>query len=192
MGLLNKQNYETLSGRYNSPDSMIHSIGLGSPAAASATGALAATALTASPQTITTGLTNPDVPRNATVTGNASGIAGNAVVNGLNDEGVTISETIALNGTATVAGNKAFASIISVQLPVQTHGSGDTVSVGFGTKLGIGVRLSRDSTVAAYNNGVKESSAPTVTFDPVTFENNTITLASTLAGHPIIVDFYRS
>jgi len=92
-----------------------------SPVAANSTGVLANTALTALAQVITTGLTNPIYPRNAVIKGNVSGITGNVVVKGTDFVGAVITETIALNGTAVVAGAKAFATVTEVDLPVQVH-----------------------------------------------------------------------
>jgi len=89
--------------------------------AASAAGVLAATNLGAAVQTITTGLTNPAVPRALSIVGNVSGITGNVVITGTNYARETITETIALNGTTTVHGAKAFKTVTSVTLPVQVH-----------------------------------------------------------------------
>lgn len=104
-------------------------------AAAGATAILAATALTAEAQAIVEDITNPVVPRSVTVKGNASGITGDVVITGTNAAGEEITETIALNGTGTIEGNKAFATITQVDLPVESHEGTDTVSIGTGTKL---------------------------------------------------------
>ena len=71
--------------------------------------------------TVTTGITNPAVPRNAVIDGSASNIAGNVVINGTNFNGDTITETIPLNGTTAGVGAKAFKTITSVVLPIQTN-----------------------------------------------------------------------
>ena len=89
--------------------------------AASANGVMAATNLTAATQTITTGLTYPAVPRALSIVGNVSGITGNVVVAGKNYAKETITETLALNGSTTVHGAKAFKTITSIALPVQVH-----------------------------------------------------------------------
>jgi hypothetical protein len=107
------------------------------PKTVSATGVMAATALTASAQHISAGITNPDVPRTVTVKGNASGITGNVVVHGTNVDGDVITDTIALNGTGEIEGIKAFASVTLVDFPVQTHAGTDTVSVGMAKKFGL-------------------------------------------------------
>lgn len=107
------------------------------PAAVSATGVLAATALTVETQSITTGITNPDVPRTVTVKGNAAGIVGNVVITGTNILDEEISDTIALNGTTEVEGIKAFKTVTQIDFPAETHAGTDTVSVGIAKKIGL-------------------------------------------------------
>ncbi len=107
------------------------------PAAVSATAVHAAIALTAATQSITTNITNPDVPRTVTIKGNAAGIVGNVVIHGTNIEGNVITDTIALNGLTEVEGIKAFASVTQIDLPVETHAGTDTVSVGIAKKFGL-------------------------------------------------------
>ena len=101
--------------------------------------------------------------------------------------GNVISETIALSGTNVVAGLKAFATVTQIVLPV-TSGAGDGVSVGMGSKLGLPYTLTKNTIGKAYNNNVLEATNPTVTVDAVNICNNTVTLASALAGN--VVDIY--
>lgn len=89
--------------------------------AADAAGVMALTNLGAAVQAITTGLTNPAVPRNLQIDGNVSGITGNVKITGTNYAGEAIDETIALNGTTNVVGAKAFKTVTKVDLPVQVH-----------------------------------------------------------------------
>lgn len=68
------------------------------PEAASATYVLAATALDEEDEMIvTSGITQPDVPRVLTVKGSAASQAGNVLIEGQNINGEEISETIALD-----------------------------------------------------------------------------------------------
>lgn len=136
-------------------------------------------------QDITAGITNPAVPRNAIVKGNAAGVAGDVVLTGTDYLGETITETLALNGTAAVEGSKAFASYTSIHVPPEVHAGTDTVSVGFGDKLGLPRRLSMNTVGECYLNGVKEASAPTVTIDASAICNNTVLLGSALAGQDV-------
>ncbi|MFX4263119.1 hypothetical protein ACOBQJ_13105 [Pelotomaculum propionicicum] len=89
--------------------------------AASAAGVLALTNLGAAAQDVSAGITHPAVPRALSIVGNVSGITGNVVLTGTNYGGETITETLALNGTTTVNGAKAFKTITNVNLPAQTH-----------------------------------------------------------------------
>ncbi len=107
------------------------------PDAVSATAVHAAVTLGADAQDVTTGITDPDVPRTVTVKGNAAGIAGNVVITGTNILGEEITDTIALSGASEVEGVKAFATVTGINLPAKTNESGDTVSVGFAKKFGL-------------------------------------------------------
>ncbi|MFX8824862.1 hypothetical protein ABTM64_20130, partial [Acinetobacter baumannii] len=68
---------------------------LGTAALGTTNAVLADTAMANGATTlVTAGITQPDVPRNLTVTGNASTVAGNVVITGTNQAGETITETI--------------------------------------------------------------------------------------------------
>jgi hypothetical protein len=88
--------------------------------AASANGVKVAN-MAAAAQDITAGIVNPATPRALSIAGNVSGITGNVVITGTNYAGETISETIALNGTSTVHGSKAFKTITNIHLPARVH-----------------------------------------------------------------------
>ncbi len=64
---------------------------------------------------------NPAVSRALSIVSNKVGIAGNVVVTGRNYAGEAVTETLALDGTTTVNGAKAFRDIISISLPIQTN-----------------------------------------------------------------------
>jgi hypothetical protein len=143
--------------------------------------------LTALVQTITVGITNPDVVRNVVIKGAAATCAGNVVVTGTDYAGAVLNETIALSGVAVVVGVKAFATVTQIVLPVLA-GAGDGVSVGVGSKLGLPYLLTKNTVHSAFINNVIEATAPTVAFDPVNISSNTVTLVSALAG--TVVDVY--
>jgi hypothetical protein len=155
-----------------------------SPIAISNTAVLISTTLTALVQTITTGITNPDVVRNVVAKGAIATSTGNVVVTGTDYAGNSISETIALSGTNVIAGLKAFAIVTQIALPI-TSGTGDGVSVGVGSKLGLPFTLTKNTINKAYNNNVLEATNPTVTVDAINICNNTVTLASVLAGNVV-------
>jgi len=133
------------------------------PDAASATTVHAAVTLTAAAQTVTTSITNPDFPRILSITGNAGGIAGNVVISGTDIRGNAISNTIALNGSSTVNGTKAFASVTSIVLPIKTNGSGDTVSIGISDKLGLEMIPDVAVAISAHHDAVLEGTLPAIT-----------------------------
>ncbi len=150
-------------------------------------GVLAATALTGAAQQITAGITSPAAPRTLTIKGNAAGIAGNVVIHGTNFAGESITETIALNGDAVVGGAKAFRTVTRIDLPAETHPGTDTVMVGWAEALGLPFRLAHDTVLAAYFNGTREATAPTVAVSPTAIEDNTIDLSSALTGQDVDV-----
>lgn len=156
--------------------------------ASSATGIHEAITLTGVAQAITTSITQPSTPRNLSVTGNASGITGNVVIKGTNYNGDAITETIALSGTSTVEGTKAFATVAEINLPVETHVGTDAVSIGFGEMLGLPYKLSHNTVLATYLDNAKESTEPTVSVSSTALESNTINLNSALSGK--IIDAY--
>jgi len=160
------------------------------PAAPSATATKAAIPLTNAVQNgVVAGITQPDVPRNITVKGNAAGIVGNVTIHGTNASGVAITEIIALNGANEVVGNKAFATVTSIDYPAETHAGTDTVSIGRGSKLGIGFKLARNTFLFAFLNNVKEAVAPTLALNATDIESNTVLLNSAIPGGQD-VDFY--
>jgi len=156
------------------------------PLVVSDTAVLASTPLTASSQNLITGFNNPDVTRNIVIKGAISASVGNVVITGTDFAGNSITETLALNGTSEVDGAKAFATITEISLPVSA-GSGDGVSVGVGSKLGLPFTLTKNTVLKTFNNNVLETTEPTVEVDPINISNNTITLASTLDGNAVAV-----
>lgn len=92
-------------------------------------------------KTVTTGITNPDFPRNLVVKGNDANVTGNVVINGTDILDAVLTETIALSGASAVVGTKAFKTITSIVLPPYAVAGTETVSVGVGVKLGFPVRL---------------------------------------------------
>ncbi len=172
---------------------------LGSPAAASNTAVHAATAVLDAdgPQVISTAITNPDVPRGLTAT--AGGTAGDiaavqVTVTGTDADGAVITEALpafTVNTTGTVQGSKAFATVTSYSVPAM-DGTGATVAIGTNDKLGLGAHLARNTVVAAYLDGAKEGTAPTVAVSASALSSNTVDLNSALNGDEVIVDYYQS
>lgn len=157
-----------------------------SPAAPGTTDVLAATALADGATTlVTSGITDPDVPRCVQIDGNASGIAGNVVVTGTNINDAVITDTIAANGTTAVSGVKAFKTITSILLPAFTNDANDTISVGYDAKVGLYHALPGNTVILATHGGTQETTAPTVVIDADEVEKNVASLDTALDGSAI-------
>jgi hypothetical protein len=162
--------------------------------AASTTGVLAAVTDTGAYQIIPAdSLTDPAVPRNITATagGTAGDIADSSqvVIWGKDYAGTSITDSLTSfteNTAGTIQGTLAFASIDSVYLPVM-DGTGATISIGWGDKLGLPLKLSHNTVLFAFLNNTLEGTAPTVTVSSSVLSSNTIDLNSALNGTKVDV-----
>lgn len=169
----------------------------GAPAVADTDGILAAVTDTGVQQVITSGLNQPEVPRNITAT--AGGTAGDikaiqVIVAGTNAEDQPITETLpafTVNTAGTVSGSKAFKTVTSVTIPAH-DGTGATTAIGFGDVLGIGHRLARNTVIAAYLNNTLEGTAPTVAVSATVLESNTADLNSALNSTPVVLELVQT
>lgn len=176
--------------------SRVETANLGSPKNASTTGVHAAVTDNGAEQKVKTGITNPATPRNITAT--AGGTAGDikpiqVTVIGTNANGETIEETLPAfteNTAGTVEGSKAFKTVTEIKIP-KHDGEGATTAIGYGNKLGLGIKLSRDTIVAAFLNGVREGTRPTVAVSSSAVESNTVKLNSNPSETQVLIDFYR-
>lgn len=165
---------------------------LGSPAVGAVAAIRAALVDNGTQQTLTTGITNPDVPRCVTATagGTATDIKAITVtVNGTNMLNQVIQEVLpafTLDTAGTVTGSKAFKTITSVVIPAH-DGTGATTSIGTSAKLGLPFTSPRNTILRAYLNDVVEGTAPTVTSSATAIESNTATLNSALNGTPVVI-----
>jgi len=170
-------------------------------AAASDTAVHAAITGSSAAQTITTGITNPDVPRVLKVQpGGTSADVGNGTVQvtGTNVEGKTITDNFKLTDANTdeIDGTKAFKTVTSILIP-KTEGTAATFSVGYTNKLGLYHRLFPDHTTikvvyrsAAYGTPTLDT-APTVgDWDEQYIEKNFITPATAPDAAKIFDIFY--
>lgn len=157
-------------------------------AAGTTTAILAATAGASTPQTITTNITQPDLPRviSLTIGGSAAGVQSSSIlVNGMNFEGKPITETfnVPAGTTGTINGTKAFRTITSVVIPAQV-GTSATFAIGtlniFGTKHRL---FKNNTTVKVYHatgvgvsgyTGLTLQGVPTVTASGKDLELNTV------------------
>lgn len=161
------------------------------PAAAGTTDILNADAGgNGSDSTVSTFAAQPDVARNVqlVVGGTAADVeACTVTLNGTNIFGESISEeySTTLNTTETIAGNKAFLTVTSLEIPSECEASpyGATWSLGYGEKLGLKRCLDAaghvvQSTVA----GAFESTRATVAIDVDDIEGNTADFNGTMNG----------
>lgn len=138
-------------------------------------------------QVVTTGITNPGVPRNVTAT--AGGTSGDVkaiqvIVAGTNIYDEVISETLpafTVNTTGDVTGSKAFKTITSITIPAH-DGTGATTAVGFGAKLGLPNRTNARKTAWAFINGTLEGTLPTLANSLTAYESNMATFNTALGG----------
>jgi len=153
----------------------------------------AAVTSTAVPIIVTTGITNPAVPRNITAT--AGGTAGDikaiaVIVEGTNVNGDVITETLpafTVDTAGTVVGNKAFMTVTKITIPAH-DGLGATTAIGTGAKLAIPYKLAHNTVLRAVFDNTVEATAPTVVVSATAVESNTFTLNTALNAKD--VDLY--
>lgn len=157
---------------------LIDEYNLGKPIAAGTSAIHAAITLPTSGTTVvTTAITNPDVPRCPTITGNASSITATVTLVGTDGSGATLSKSKSMNGTATVAFDNAFKTITSITVGAK-NAPGDTVIVGVGAAIGLGVLCDKDCVYAGWLDNVREATTPTMTYSTTVLSANTVTLSS--------------
>ena len=108
-------------------------------------------------------ITNPDVARTLTITGSASGITGNVIIKG-SYKGTPLTATIATSGSSTVESTHVFDTVLSIQVPTKFNSTGDTIIVGFGDKIALGVILPRPTVFMAMEGTTPIGLGATATF----------------------------
>lgn len=161
-------------------------------ATASTTAVHAAFATTTTGNTVTTGITNPPCPRNLVVTfgGTVADLAAvNTTISGTNAAGESISEAFlaTLNTGSTVTGSKAFATVTSIENGIH-DGTGGTIAVGYGDKLGLPYKFSRNPVLRSFLGTTLEGTAATVAVSSSAYESNTVDLNSALNGSTVTVE----
>jgi hypothetical protein len=141
-------------------------------------------------QTITTAITNPDVPRVLAVAGTATGTTptggeGAVLITGTDIADEVLTETITAVAGQTVVGTKAFKTVASIGMPI---GSGN-IAVGTTDVLGLPACLPFNTVLYAYLNEAREGTAPTVTVSATVAALNTVDLNSALDGSAVDVVF---
>lgn len=129
-------------------------------------------------------------PRNVTATagGTATDIkAVQVTIYGTNAADEVISEQLSaftVDTAGIVTGAKAFKTITKVEIPAM-DGTGATVDIGWGEKLGMPFTLDHNSVLYAVFNHVKEATVPTVAYSATALESNTIDINTALDGHEV-------
>jgi len=102
---------------------------------------------TGSEQEITSGIVNPDVPRNASITATSFDTpSGNVKLDGINAKGEVATESIAIISGETAYGNVAWSTLSKITLPAGVSDQ-DTVKVGISDKLGLNLSIMNISNV---------------------------------------------
>jgi len=135
---------------------------------------------------VTTGITNPAVPRNITATaggtdGDIGAVAVTIIGTNYNDE--VISEVLpafTADTTGTKAGALAFKTVTSISMPAH-DGTGATVTIGWGDIFGLPYLLYADELVFVKLFD-KVVDAATVVPDAADIEKNTVDMAGTPDG----------
>ena len=161
--------------------------------AASTTAVHTAFATTTTGNTITTGITNPPCARNLVVTfaGTATDLAAvNTTITGTDINDAVISEDFlaTLNPGSTVTGSKAFKTVTSIVNGIH-DGTGATIAVGFGDKLGLPWKLSMNTNFRTHLGATLEGTAATVAISSSVLASNTIDLNSALDGSAVTAFF---
>jgi hypothetical protein len=151
--------------------------------------------------TISTGLSNPDVPRNLTITptGTTTDVESCVItVTGTNIFGQTITEdfTFAADASTAQTGNKAFKTVTSVAFPASCESGGFAATwiVGVGSKLGLKRCLANaGDMVFSIFNGAYEATRGTTAANATAIESNTFIPNGTMDGaKDVIVNFVQN
>ena len=124
---------------------------------------------------VSTGITQPDVPRTLSITDTTGdGTNGQVTVSGVLADGSSSSENITITDGGISHGQKAFASVASITLPASCA-STSTISVGTDDKLGLSNPLHGQNTVYKVNKNATDIAVPTVNTTTSTVDFSTIT-----------------
>lgn len=113
---------------------------------------------------------------------------GTIVVTGTDLADEAVSETLTPSADTTVQGTKAFKTVSSVEgVGWILVGGNDTITVGFGDLIGLPDKLSANTVLLAVFNGVRETTAPVVTFSATALPQNTADLNSVLNASTVSI-----
>lgn len=103
--------------------------------AASTTAVHAAITGTGAELEVDTAITNPDVPRNVSIT-NSANSTGDVIITGVDAKGNSVTDTITISTGGTAYGIVAFSTVSEITIPA-TVVNPDTITVGVSDKLGL-------------------------------------------------------
>lgn len=164
-------------------------------ATASTTAVHAAVTDTGAPVTVTTAITAPPCARNITATAGGTNTDIKAiavVVTGTNIAGEAITETLpvfTVDTAGTVTGSKAFLTVTSITIPAH-DGTGATTAIGFGDKLGLPAKFSRNPVRRTFLANVLEGTDATVAVSATAYESNTVDPNSALNGTILLCEIF--
>ena len=136
--------------------------------------------------------TTLDVPRNVTVTqaivAAGADTMGTIDIVGTDIDGQSLLETITPVGDSLVAGTKAFKTIVSITgVGWVIAGGNDTLQIGVGGLIGLPDKAPANTVLLATLNGVREATAPTVTFSDTVLALNTVDFNTAWGGTAAVV-----
>ncbi len=127
---------------------------------------LGATTLLVTERIITANITDPDIYRVLSITGNKPLMSGEVIIIGQDWALRPITDSISLNGTTTVKGVKAFRKVRKIILPAWTKQlNGETISIGTTETLGLHAPISETSDLLQI--GQKASAATSYTLQSI-------------------------
>lgn len=192
MGLISKKKGKEIVDEIQSKNGYLRRQIWTHPVATLATLLTTAEATSASVTTVVTSFSaQPDFARKITVTpgGTTTDVAaGDVTVVGTNIRGESITDTITFSANASTVGatSKAFKTVTSVTFPIQ-DGAGATFDIGVNDALGLDRCMSEAAVVDAYTDGVRETTAATVTYNATDVSKNTADFNTALANTKVFV-----
>ena len=136
---------------------------------------------TGAEQEITTAITNPDVPRNISIT-NSANSTGDVEIDGIDAKGNSVSDTITIVTGGIAYGVVAFATVSKITIP-STVANPDTITVGISDKLGLSNIIYASGDV--YKVKVNNADDPTIGTVNTTYD--TVDCAVINAGDDITI-----
>ena len=128
----------------------------------------------------TTGITNPDVPRNIIATMNTSTTCA-LKLTGTDISGAAITENLTWTAaTGVKASTKAFKTVTRIDATTTTNTA--QAKIGTGDLLGLNSKLATNTVLLAALNDTKEATAPSVTVSSTVLSLNTIDTSTAPGG----------